>query len=129
MAFTQITALTEMEQSVDLYLLINESCHQRMSSIYGCEKRVLTPEEIDDILNVIQPCNANIPSDDVPTQNARDSLRLQLVKIKLYPDLIPAFKDQIQKQYYRSMLQPGEMVGVIAASSIGEQNTQASLNR
>ena len=92
-------------------------------------KRLLTAEEIEDILQVVKPTNDNISDDDVPIYNARQSLRLQLNNLYIYPQLIPKFKEQVQKQYFRSLLQPGEMVGVIAASSIGEQNTQASLNR
>ena len=93
-------------------------------------KRFLSIEEIEDILQVIQPLNNKSPdwlNQDV--FNAQQTLLLQLNKIQLYPAVIPKFKEHIKQQYFKSILQPGEMVGVIAASSIGEQNTQASLNR
>ena len=91
-------------------------------------KRLLTPEEIDDIVECIE--HSSLKGEiSQPVLNARESLRQQLVGLELYPDLIPKFKEEVRKQYFRSLLQPGEMVGVIAASSIGEQNTQASLNR
>ena len=91
-------------------------------------KRLLTQEEIEDILDVIR-CSNNSSEDTQVVFNARESLRIQLQKIQLYPQMIETFKKHIEAQYYKSLLQPGEMVGVIAASSIGEQNTQASLNR
>jgi DNA-directed RNA polymerase beta' subunit len=55
-------------------------------------------------------------------------LRKQLENINIYSANISLLKDKIQKNYTFSKVNPGEMVGCIAASSIGEQNTQASLN-
>ena len=100
-------------------------------------KRLLTPEEIEDIVSCIQPTSSvkveslSNEKQDLHTNvyNARESLRKQLTKVILYPDLIGTFKQEIERQYYKSLLQPGEMVGVIAASSIGERQTQSSLNR
>ena len=91
--------------------------------------RLLTLLEIDDILSVIvsSSCKAYTEPDQT-ILNARESLRQQLVTVKLYPQVIPTFKKEVEKQYFASLLQPGEMVGIVAASSIGEQNTQASLN-
>jgi DNA-directed RNA polymerase beta' subunit len=107
---------------------------ERTSEMSTEVKRLLTPEEIEDIVSVVKH-SSDTRSDsrdsgdvEVAVSNARESLRLQLPHVQLYPSLIPKFKQEIEKQYYRSLLQPGEMVGVIAASSIGEQNTQASLN-
>lgn len=98
-------------------------------------KRYLTETEIEDLIHVIKP--AHLAHQEGPVElsqfensvfNARESLRKQLVKIQLYPHLLSKFKDEIRRQYYRSVMAPGEMVGIVAASSIGEQNTQASLN-
>ena len=91
-------------------------------------KRHLTSDEIEDILDVIR-CSNSSNEDTQTILNARESLRVQLKNVQLYPEMIEKFKQHIEAQYYKSLLQPGEMVGVIAASSIGEQNTQASLNR
>jgi len=46
----------------------------------------------------------------------------------MYPQNIPKLKDHILKIYQDSLVQPGEMVGIIAASSIGADTTQQSLN-
>ena len=101
------------------------------------KKRLLTSEEIEDIVSCIQPTSSvkveslSNEKQDLYTNvyNARESLRKQLTKVTLYPELIGTFKQEIERQYYKSLLQPGEMVGVIAASSIGERQTQSSLNR
>lgn len=99
------------------------------------DRRALTCSEQEDILSVIQPPNVIVANGDAPPPctapsvlNARESLRIQLQSLRLHPEVIPQLKEIVKKQYYSSLLQPGEMVGIIAASSIGEQNTQASLN-
>jgi hypothetical protein len=103
-------------------------------------KRQLYASEIEDILSCIQPTSFKVlKNEDEQSEfkmdlyssvyNARENLRKQLVNVYIYPDLIDKFKQEIQRQYYKSILQPGEMVGVIAASSIGERQTQSSLNR
>jgi hypothetical protein len=42
--------------------------------------------------------------------------------------MIPQLKNMIEKQYNDSIVQPGESVGVISAQSIGEKQTQTTLN-
>ena len=91
--------------------------------------RLLTSLEIEDVLSVIVSSSCKVYTEpDQTILNARESLRQQLVTVKLYPQVLPIFKKEVEKQYFASLLQPGEMVGIVAASSIGEQNTQASLN-
>jgi DNA-directed RNA polymerase beta' subunit len=92
-------------------------------------KRLLTSEEIEDVLSVITSSSIRQPLEvEQYILNARETVRNQLLGLEMYPEVLPAFKAEIKKQYFDSLLQPGEMVGIIAASSIGEQNTQASLN-
>jgi DNA-directed RNA polymerase II subunit RPB1 len=92
-------------------------------------KRHLTPEEIEDICDQI-PINPSIPIDTAVL--VRDGLvrgiRQQLSDIQIYPSGIPELKKEVFMEYHRSLLQPGEMVGVQAATSIGEPVTQMSLN-
>jgi DNA-directed RNA polymerase II subunit RPB1 len=52
----------------------------------------------------------------------------QLDNVVIYPHLLSKLKDEIIKQYYNSLISPGEMVGCIAATSIGAEQTQGSLN-
>lgn len=92
-------------------------------------KRLLTEQEIENILDFIQPqkgiphetalsiCNAN-----------KDQLRSQLRSVQVYPAIIPKLKKRIKKEYKKSLIQPGESVGVLCAQSIGEQQTQMTLN-
>lgn len=92
-------------------------------------KRLLTSEDIEDLLSVITSSSIRQPLEvEQYILNARETVRNQLVGLEMYTEVLPAFKAEIKKQYFDSLLQPGEMVGIIAASSIGEQNTQASLN-
>lgn len=92
-------------------------------------KRQLTLEEINDLCSVIQPmCRLDEGVNNVVTENIKIGLVKQLEAIQIYPEAIPKLKETIHHYYVFSSIQPGEMVGCIAASSIGEQNTQASLN-
>jgi intein/homing endonuclease len=92
-------------------------------------KRFLTEEEIKNITDVLKP-NKYIPKDvsSVLLANIKNNIVSQLRKISIFPSAIPLLKDQIIKSYDNSLIQPGEMVGTIAASSIGESVTQQSLN-
>jgi hypothetical protein len=58
----------------------------------------------------------------------KNNLRKQLNNVSVYPNIIPQLKEIIVKNYYKSLIHPGEMVGTIAASSIGANTTQESLN-
>jgi DNA-directed RNA polymerase II subunit RPB1 len=93
------------------------------------EKRYLTPEEIDDILSTIV-VNKSYDPEVVKSicHNVSINIKNQLKKVKVYPAIIPELKEKVRYAYETSFLHPGENVGCIAASSIGEQNTQASLN-
>ena len=62
-------------------------------------------------------------------KNNRKNIRKQLQDIVIYPSCIPELKQLVQTHFHISRIQPGEMVGMTAASSIGEQFTQSSLNR
>ena len=92
-------------------------------------KRQLTSDEISDICSVIAP-NRLYEKEvaEAITFNLINNIKKQLKNTLVYPQIIPLLKDQIKNAYESSFLHPGESVGCIAASSIGEQNTQASLN-
>ena len=93
------------------------------------EKRTLTRKEIDHILDFIQP-NPFIPpeSANYAVKIVKDDMRAQLKSELIYPSLIPKLKQQIEKQYYDSVISPGESVGVICGQSNGEKQTQMTLN-
>ena len=91
--------------------------------------RLLTSQEIDNILDFIQP-QEGIPYDTSISvvENTKKSFRKMLVGQMVYPNIIPELKSQIEQNYRSSLIQAGETVGVICAQSIGEKNTQTTLN-
>jgi intein/homing endonuclease len=92
-------------------------------------KRNLTPEEISDICSVVKPSPFLSPDViECITDNLTNNIKRQLKSIQIYPQNIPKLKEQIELYYERSRIDPSESVGCIAASSIGADTTQASLN-
>ena len=91
--------------------------------------RQLTDDEIENMLLFIKP-QQGIPKDSAMSvvNIQKDKLRVQLRTQKVYPAIIPALKDEIEKNYYKSLIEPGDSVGVICAQSIGEKQTQTTLN-
>lgn len=92
-------------------------------------KRHLTNEEIEYISEAIT--HNPFISKDISmciVDNLKQNIRKQLSVIQTYPENIPKLKDEIHKYYIKSQLDPSESVGCIAASSIGSDTTQASLN-
>jgi SOS-response transcriptional repressor LexA len=90
--------------------------------------RYLTDEEIDNILDFIKP-NKTIPIDTAMSivKITKDKYIKQLKKQKVYPRIIPELKQNIEKNHIQSLIHPGESVGIIAAQSIGERQTQNSI--
>lgn len=91
--------------------------------------RKLTSEEIENILDFIKP------SHGIPVKSAqsicdknKERFRVQLRNVDVKPAIIPALKKEIEREYHKSQIKPGEAVGVICAQSIGEKNTQTALN-
>ena len=99
------------------------------SSSVSSSKRNLTEAEIQSICALL-PLNPSIPSETA--ECVRDglvkNLREQLTEVLIYPEGIPKLRKTIEEEYYRSLLQAGEMVGVQAATSIGEPVSQMTLN-
>ena len=93
------------------------------------EKRNLTNDEISNIINDIILIG-KYPKDTQLSieKKIKDDITNQLKKIKIYPSLICKLKEEIIKQYHKSIAHPGESVGVLTAQSIGERQTQMTLN-
>lgn len=91
--------------------------------------RLLTETEINDILDFIK-VSPYIPAETSISvnNNIKNKLRAQLVTQKVYPNIIPKLKTMIQNAYDTTLIQAGESVGVICAQSIGEKQTQSTLN-
>ena len=92
-------------------------------------KRKLSPEELDDILNIIK-INPLIPEDiaECNRQNSQNVLKSHLSRIDIYPSCIPELKRQIEYKYLTTKVAAGSMVGALSATSIGEPMTQLVLN-
>lgn len=93
------------------------------------EKRLLTNDEINDILSIVK-IQEGIPVETAEfiVNNFRTKIKKQLENQEIYPSMICELKNEIEKQYYTSKIQAGESVGVISAQSLGEKGTQNTLN-
>lgn len=92
-------------------------------------KRKLTKPEIRDILSAIKiqrglPVNIQ----KYLHQNLVKNIIQPLMNIEIEETQIENLKKEILRQYYAAIIQPGENVGIIAAQSIGEKNTQITLD-
>lgn len=91
--------------------------------------RKLSHEEIKDILSII-PLRKGFINECTNDIRKRicNGLKKQLKGILVYPEIIPDLKENILKEYHRSVIVAGEAVGVILAQSIGEKQTQSNLS-
>lgn len=93
-------------------------------------KRCLTTKEKDLILEDLGK-DLNLISPIIREQLIKKHKTLilqQLDEIEIYPEVIPSLKKEIHKHFYESIISPGENVGVLCAQSIGEKQTQSTLN-
>ena len=92
-------------------------------------KRKLSKNEIEDLLNFIKP-NPQIPpcTAESIVENHKIKLRKQLNKIQIYPKNIPNLKKELIRIFFDCQISPGESIGILCAQSIGEKNTQSTLN-
>tara|TARA_B100001250_G_scaffold411818_1_gene441399 strand:+ start:452 stop:1876 length:1425 start_codon:yes stop_codon:yes gene_type:complete len=92
-------------------------------------KRKLTEDEINDIVEIID-ISYNIPKNinESLINITKENIRSQLQSVEIYPKLINKLKQQIYKNFISSIASPGESVGILAAQSIGERQTQMTLN-
>ena len=92
-------------------------------------KQKLNDKHIEYLLDFIKPLNG-IPEESAlfKMEQKKNKLRGQLLRLETYPALLPKLKQKIIEKYYKSIVQPGTMVGIIAGQSIGEKQTQSTLN-
>ena len=91
--------------------------------------RLLTKEEIENIIDFVQP-RKGIPEDTAMSivNSVKNNFRKQLQNQLVYPEIIDQLKNELQRQYRNTQIQAGESVGVVCAQSIGERQTQTTLN-
>ncbi len=91
--------------------------------------RLLTDSEIEYIIDFIVPARHLPPETAMSIARKNREKIVKMIKgIKLVPEGIDEFKSAIQSQYFTSQIQPGESVGILTAQSIGERQTQSTLN-
>jgi DNA-directed RNA polymerase beta' subunit len=93
------------------------------------KKQKLTEEQLVELCEAI-PLNPNLPKQVRLSiiANIRTRLYNDLSTVEIYPCLFQKFKEEIVKYYYKSLAESGEAVGVQVAQSIGERQTQSTLN-
>jgi len=93
------------------------------------EAQFLIEEEIEEI---IEGCSwrSNIPEIMYEQMRKKQErvLRSELNAIKIVPNKYEEFKKCIITKYHTCKATPGECVGIIGAQSIGERQTQSTLN-
>lgn len=91
--------------------------------------RLLTEEEKEYICDfIVIDESKDFETSICMFENIKKDILQQLKDIKIYPHLLDELKNEIKKNYYKSQLQPGHMVGVDSATSLGEPTTQMTLN-
>jgi len=93
------------------------------------EKRLLTPQEIDFILGDCQHRGLTTEQNKAVTESALFPIRNSLATVEVYPAIIPKLKEQITRKYYKSRVEAGNCVGATMGQVLGEDQTQAELNK
>ena len=95
------------------------------------KKRKLKEKEIEFILENIPKfvrTTINHEAKQVFLDYLLNTYRKELESIETYKSLIPLLKENIEKHTKLAIIEPGESVGVLCAQSIGERQTQLTLN-
>lgn len=101
----------------------------KQNTVNTNDKRKLTNNEKEYICDFLQ-INSSIDFELSVNiiNNIKNDIMEQLKDIEIYPCLLDELKNQIKEHYYKSQIQPGQMVGVDSATSLGEPTTQMTLN-
>ncbi len=95
------------------------------------QKRNLSCEEIEFVFENIPSLLPNFLDkrlQDNILSNITNSLKKELATLKIYPECIEVLKKEVESRIKRSIVQPGESVGLLCSQAIGEHNTQMTLN-
>lgn len=93
------------------------------------EKRRLTSQEIDFIVEDCVHCGLTQEQNAAVAESALYPIRQSLSTVEVYPAVIPKLKTTITRKFYRSRVEPGNCVGVTMGQVLGEDQTQAELNK
>lgn len=92
------------------------------------EPRHLTKEEIDTIVNSLCYSYDHNPVQENLINIQRTKTRCALEKEKIKPSKIPELSRIIKREFFKSLVAPGEAVGVNSSQNIGEPTMQMTLN-
>ena len=95
------------------------------------QKRNLSKNEIEYLFSNFDryfPKYLDVELRQVILNRTKTDLIQRFEEYKVYPEIIPKLKEQIEKYFRQSIIPAGEMVGVVASQSIGERQTQLTLN-
>jgi len=92
-------------------------------------KRKLTKKEIEHVLsNVDFGVSLTTELRRNINNTLRKNIETKLKNAEIYPSLICELKRMIETEYHKTRVHSGENVGIITAQSIGERQTQLTLN-
>ena len=92
------------------------------------EPRSLTEAELSNIVDGLRYSNDHNPVQENLIEIQRTKTRDELKKFKIKPSKIPELTRTIQREFFRSLVAPGEAVGVNSSQNIGEPTMQMTLN-
>lgn len=100
-----------------------------MAIVYSSKKVHLSESQIEEICVSI-PINNALPEYVAKSIVNRIRTRLynDLCNVTVYPEMYKKFKDEIVKYYYTSLADGGLACGIHASTSLGERQTQTTLN-
>lgn len=95
-------------------------------------RRRLTTDEIEEVVQHIlaDDSKITIPKEihESIMERQRILLRNQLATLDIHPHALDRVKRVLRRKYMESRISPGESVGILCAQSIGERQTQMTLN-
>lgn len=104
--------------------------HPFIQSVDMADKpRLLTPDEINDVLDAVPPNTIPYPKDaEFIRRQIQEKIGQSLIKEEICPSGIPELKNQIVRQHKESLLERGTPIGFTSSEAIGAITTQATLN-
>lgn len=116
--------------------MVNGEAHpvniKRLANRLNGNSDDILPLHPDDIEYIVERCEytSTIPERLHKHLMARQTaiLKRELSSIKLDPSKLDEFSDFIVTKYHTARITPGECVGILGAQSIGERQTQTTLN-
>lgn len=92
------------------------------------EPRLLTETELDNIVSGLKYSNDHNPIEENLIYIQRTKTLNELKKHKIRPSKIAELARTIQREFFKTLVAPGEAVGINSSQNIGEPTMQMTLN-